>query len=212
MWGVDMDVNNRCVPGSVAAGSRFSNRNFRVPVFSIRGAGGFTLIEVMVTLAVSAVLMTLGVPLYHSLIDNSQLTTQVNSLSASLALARSAAIRQGSRGMICKSRDGISCTGKGNWSEGWIVFVDQDLSRQRDGNEPLLYAQESTDDRLEIRYRGFPTSNYVIYRSSGMAKMNGTFVFCVRGNPAQSKAVIVSWTGRPRISDTYRDGSALDCS
>ena len=210
-----MDVNNRCVPGQWMAGPRFSSDLASRPVCRphrcVRAVAGLTLIEILLALAVSAILLGLGIPAFSSLLGSSELTTRVNALSASLSLARSAAIREGSRGMVCQSRDGRRCSRGGDWSEGWIVFVDRNHNRQREDTEPLLHAQPATRDRVHIRFRGFPSRRYFIYRPDGMAKMNGTFILCVPGEPALARAVIVSWSGRPRISDRRADGRPLRC-
>ena len=172
---------------------------------------GLTLIEILLALAIGAALLALGVPAYTGLVGHSALTSRVNALSASLSLARSAAIREGSRGMVCQSRDGRRCSRRGDWSAGWIVFVDRNHNRQREDTEALLHAQPATGDRVRIRFRGFPSRRYFIYRPDGMAKMNGTFILCVPGEPTLVRAVIVSWSGRPRISDRRADGGPLTC-
>ena len=92
---------------------------------------GFTLIELMVTLAVAAILMTVGIPNLQDLIRNNRLTAATNAFVSSLNIARSEAIKQGRNATVCVSDTAIqnSCTGT-NWQKGWLVWVDSD----QDGN------------------------------------------------------------------------------
>jgi len=83
---------------------------------------GFTLIELMVTVAVVAILAAVAFPSLQETLRSNRVTAASNDLLASLALARSEAVR-GTRGAgICSSADGASCGG--NWNNGWIVWQD----------------------------------------------------------------------------------------
>jgi type IV fimbrial biogenesis protein FimT len=86
---------------------------------------GFTLVEMLVTVALVAILATVAVPSFAELIRSSRATTQANELIGALALARSEAITRAQPVAVCASRNGSSCTGAATWSEGWIVFVDR---------------------------------------------------------------------------------------
>jgi len=86
---------------------------------------GFTLIELMVTLSVAAVLLTVGVPSMREMIANNRLTAATNTFVSSLNIARSEAIKQGRNATMCVSDASPQdqCTG-GDWDKGWIVWVD----------------------------------------------------------------------------------------
>jgi type IV fimbrial biogenesis protein FimT len=86
---------------------------------------GFTLVELMVTLAVAAILLTVGVPSFRDLIYNNRLTAATNMFVSSINIARSEAIKQGRNATVCVSTDLATCTG-GNWNQGWVVWVDVD--------------------------------------------------------------------------------------
>jgi type IV fimbrial biogenesis protein FimT len=200
-----MDVSYDSVPGCSVAGLRFYSK-------SKKNARGLSLIELLVTLAVSSILFSLGVPALQTIVGSNRVTTQVNSLSGALALTRSEAIRQSVQAIICKSQDGQQCNSSGKWSDGWIVFVDTDWDLERDDTEPVLLAQERLPGQVTLTYNGFPTDNYIAYRPTGFAKMNGTFTFCSTGRTQIKRAVIVNWVGRPRISQIGPDGQALVCA
>ena len=83
--------------------------------------GGFTLFELMVTLAVAALILSLGVPGFRSFIQNNRATTHTNDLVTALNLGRSEATRRGASVLLCSSSDGATCSGSNDWSSGWIV-------------------------------------------------------------------------------------------
>ncbi|MBN1238033.1 MAG: GspH/FimT family pseudopilin [Gammaproteobacteria bacterium] len=83
---------------------------------------GFTLLELMVTLAVAGVLVTIGVPSFFDIVRNNRAATNANEMVTAFTLARSEAIRRGARIGVCSSADQANCGG--TWSDGWIVFVD----------------------------------------------------------------------------------------
>ncbi len=89
-----------------------------------RSVRGFSLIELVVTIAVLAILVTLATPSFTSLLNASRLTSQANELVASLQLARSEAVRRNSRVTLCRTTNGTSCAGvAGTWGR-WIAVVD----------------------------------------------------------------------------------------
>lgn len=90
---------------------------------AFRDSSGFTLLELLVTLAVAAIVLVAGVPSYFSIVQNNRAATQANELVTALSIARSEAVRRGARVGICQSDDGTTC-GSAGWEQGWIVFVD----------------------------------------------------------------------------------------
>ncbi len=91
---------------------------------------GFTLVELMITLAVVAILLTVGIPNFRDFIYDNRLTTQANKFVADTALARSAAVKYQRDAQICVSTSyntaTPACTGGTDWGTGWIVWVDKD--------------------------------------------------------------------------------------
>lgn len=84
--------------------------------------GGFTLLELMTALTVIGVLLTVGVPAFFDVVRNNRAAANANELVNALSIARSEAIRRGVRVSMCRSSDGLTCTG--TWSNGWIIFTD----------------------------------------------------------------------------------------
>lgn len=177
----------------------------------IHGQRAYSLFDALVTLVVFSTLTTLAVPAISHVIMTTRVTTQVNEMLAHLHLARSEAIKRGQRVLLCKSRDGIGCTSDSLWHEGWIVFVDQNKNHKVDADEQIIRVQQAlTGVTLQAGLSG-GGNNYLGYRPDGISGTNGTFTFCVPGAPDRARAIIVYWTGRPRISRISAEKSALAC-
>jgi len=117
-----------------------------------RRSVGFTLMELLVTTTIAAVLVSATVPPLLGMLRSTRLASQVNSFIGDLRYARSQAIRRQQVVSVCASADGVSCAGETNWQRGWIVFVDADGDGRREPGlaEPLLRAQPawSEDDKF----------------------------------------------------------------
>jgi type IV fimbrial biogenesis protein FimT len=85
-------------------------------------ASGFTLIELMVTLTVAAILLGIAVPAFRASLMNDRLLTQASQLSTALYLGRAEAVKQDTPVLVCASADGATCSGAGTWETGWIVL------------------------------------------------------------------------------------------
>jgi type IV fimbrial biogenesis protein FimT len=83
---------------------------------------GFTLLELLFTITIAAIILSFGVPGFMSFIDNNRAATHTNDLVAALNLARSESTRRRSPVTVCSSTDGASCAGSEDWSTGWIVL------------------------------------------------------------------------------------------
>lgn len=99
---------------------------------------GFTLTEMLVTLAVLAILLALAAPSYQRLVVDTRMTTQANELLTMMHFARSEAVKRNTVVSMCKSGNGTSCAGSGTWAQGWIVFVDSGTPGTVDGSDVVL--------------------------------------------------------------------------
>ena len=86
-----------------------------------RTSKGFTLLELIVTIAVAAIILSFGVPGFISIIQNNRAVAHTNDLVTGLNLARSEATRRSAVVTICSSTDGVTCSGSNDWSSGWVV-------------------------------------------------------------------------------------------
>ncbi|WP_308363766.1 MULTISPECIES: GspH/FimT family pseudopilin [unclassified Microbulbifer] len=88
----------------------------------LQGQGGFTLIELMVTIAVLAIVVTIAAPSFTTMIHNNQSVALGEELVTAINFARAEAVKRGDNVSICASSDGTTCGG--NWTQGWIVVAD----------------------------------------------------------------------------------------
>jgi type IV fimbrial biogenesis protein FimT len=90
-----------------------------------RTLAGFTLLELMVTLAVLAILTAIAVPAFQTLFERNRLTSATNDLLGTLLMARSNAVTRRVATRVCPSTNASTCaTGAVNWAGGWIVLED----------------------------------------------------------------------------------------
>ncbi|QOY63525.1 GspH/FimT family pseudopilin [Lysobacter sp. H21R4] len=87
-------------------------------------SGGFTLVELMVAIAIVAILAAIAFPSFQPTIRSNRLATATNQLTSSFSLARSEAIKNTRGGGVCSSANGTSCSGATDWSQGWLVWSD----------------------------------------------------------------------------------------
>lgn len=160
---------------------------------------GFTLIEMMMTIAIAAILVSLAVPSFQNLIVNNRLTTQANELVADLNVARSEAIKRGQRVSICPSNNATSCTAT-PWTDGRLIFVDGSTAGTVDGTDQILRSQPALTGNLSLASAGFGGAAYIQYVSSGTTGSAGTFTLCRSG--FVGRVISVSATGRPSTQAT----------
>jgi type IV fimbrial biogenesis protein FimT len=174
-----------------------------------RGRQGVTLVELIAALAIVAILTSVAVPSFSSLYHDAERTSAVNNLLHALFLARSESIKRHAVVSLCRSADSIACANaSAGWNVGWMVFVnlDRDDPPQRDAGEPVIAI-----------YKGWPagtiTSNRPAYsfRPVHQLLVNGTLLFCDREGGTAARAIIISPTGRPRVSRRDSDNQPLHC-
>jgi type IV fimbrial biogenesis protein FimT len=102
---------------------------------------GVTLIELMVTISIVAILLAIGVPSYKYVTVANRTSSEVNGLLGDMQYARSEAIKEGQAVVVCSSKDQATCAGSSSWATGWIVFSDLNGNGSYDAGEPVLRVQ-----------------------------------------------------------------------
>lgn len=98
---------------------------------------GFTLVELMITVAVLAVMLAIGFPSFQSVLRSNRIATATNEMIASMSLARSEAIKNTHGTGVCASTAGASCDGA-SWGDGWLVWDDTNGDGALDDGETVL--------------------------------------------------------------------------
>jgi type IV fimbrial biogenesis protein FimT len=170
---------------------------------------GYSLYELIMTLTLAGLILTLGLPSFGSLVADKRLRVETDALFHAVHLARKSSIVRRRVVSLCPSVDGQTCNPGYDWSEGWIMFanVDRDDPPQVDENETIL-RRHSVDTGVQIlaNRQGFTL------RSTHLRATNGTFVVCDRVDRARPRALVVSYTGRPRVARSDRRGNDYRCA
>lgn len=168
---------------------------------------GFTLIELMITLAVAAVVLGIALPSFTQMMRNNNSIAIGSELSAALNYARSEAVKRSKRVSICASSDGLSCLAANNWGQGWLVFVDNattDSAAAATVGTVLRYWDELPTNTNVSALKGASTNIvFLRYTSSGaVARAGGTdadarkFIVYVNGCKGKaSQEIVVGLSG-----------------
>ena len=170
---------------------------------------GYSLYELVMTLGLVALLSAIGVPSFAGLMADKYLRTEVNALFHAVYLARTESIARRRVVTICPSLDGQYCDAGNDWSKGWILFVNKGMKNPlvRDDNEVLLqHHQVSKSSQIMSNRKGYSL------RSTELRATNGTITFCDRTGRAESRALVISYTGRPRVTREDRAGNPYSCA
>ena len=164
---------------------------------------GFTLVELMVTVAIMAVLLTVGLPAFADALERQRLATSLHLLMADMAMARSSAIMRREPVVVCPGRADAGCADDSDWSHGWLVFRDPDGNRQPDAPGDLFRATDAPaggPDRLRLG----STRPLLRYQANGMAAHSNLSVNACSGGLLRGK-VVVNRLGRARSERPARE-------
>ncbi|MFZ2209111.1 MAG: GspH/FimT family pseudopilin [Porticoccaceae bacterium] len=168
---------------------------------------GFTLIELMVTIALLAILIAAVAPSFRGLLLDNQAATQANALVGSLMLARSEAIKRNVPVVVCRSNTGTTCAGA-EWEAGWLVWPDTDRDGVLDADDGDGIPEAGEEMILEVQAAlagGFDlsaTGSSVTYRPDGsIAGAADAFELVPPGADTDyGRCVALDATGRPKVT------------
>jgi len=168
----------------------------------------YTLYELLLTLGLAALVLAIGVPSFSATVARQRQSVEINALFHAVHLARKTSITRRRVVSICPSVDGRDCLDSRNWSNGWILFenTDRDSPPRVDAGESILHHHVVGDTvTIEANRKAFTL------RSTVLRATNGTLVVCDREGRTPARALVISFTGRPRVASERTSGEPFRC-
>lgn len=170
---------------------------------------GFTLLELLMTITIAALILALGLPSFGALKARNAQRVEINALFHAVHLARKGSIMRKQVVSLCPTTDGASCNPGRDWSGGFLVFEnsDRDEPPELDAGEILLYRHlASPTVKITANRRGFTL------RATFLRATNGTLVVCDRAGRVTPRALVISYTGRPRVAEWTTRRTRYSCA
>lgn len=192
--------------------------SFRPFVGNSGRSSGFTLIELMVTVVVAGILLTLAVPSMRTFIQNARIANQTNEFIADLNFARTEAIKRGANVTLCKSLNPTAATPDcaitgTDWAIGRIMFIDLPTGGVTNGDydagEELLRVREPLEGGNTLTVNDTSTGgpnaqNLLVYTRAGGTTLaiteTATFKLCDERGTAKGRAMAIGFRGKLTVS------------
>lgn len=175
----------------------------------LRRNRGYTLYELLVTIGIAALVLGLGLPSFGAMAARQKQRVELDSLFHAIHLARKESIVRRRVVSLCPSPDGRRCVPGRDWSGGFLMFenTDADEPPQLDDGEPVLLRHAAGPRvRITANRRGFTL------RGTHKRATNGTLVVCDEAGRIRPRALVISYTGRPRVATETTRGEAYACA
>ena len=171
---------------------------------------GFTLIELMIVLAIAALLFGVAVPAVSGGLEAARSLDARSSLLTSLTIASNKAALTGTRAVLCPSPNGSQCEDSADWSRGWIVFLDADGNREADSGDAILQQTPALAGKVRL-HSTIGRTRIVFQGNGGNAGSNVMFTLCDGRGVAQARALILNNQGRLREASASAAEIASTC-
>ncbi len=176
---------------------------------------GFTLAEMLVTVAVVGILSGLALPAFRTFVERNRSVVALNQLVGSLQGARHAAVSLRTTVTLCPSATDVDCGERDTWHLGTLIFADRNANGRREADEHVLRWLPGFDTGARIYWRSFRNRSYLQIRPTGLTDwQNGNLLYCPADGDAHfARQVIINAQARPRTApDANHDGIAEDAN
>lgn len=168
---------------------------------NMNNRSGFTLVELLIAIAIGAILLTIAIPGYQAFIQNNKIASATNKLSASINLARMEAVKRGVKVSVCPSANSSfsACGDNTQWSQGWIVYVDSDNNNAIETESDLVKIAQPISNDATIN----SSSAIISYDGTGFL-MAGTTSFSLTANGCtgnNARTINLAASGRVSVNE-----------
>jgi type IV fimbrial biogenesis protein FimT len=174
----------------------------------VTNSKGFTLLELIVIIAILAITMAIAAPGLSTMVSNNRISGNASDFVAALQFAKAEAVARVNPVTLCKSTNLTGCAGNGGWQQGWIVFSDDNGDAAVDDGEEVLLNHETLHPNITfIGTDG--VANAITIRPSGISSVTTieTLMICDdRGFDYGSRGILVTMTGRGSVMKASETG------
>jgi type IV fimbrial biogenesis protein FimT len=171
-------------------------------------ARGYTLYELLITLLLVALLSAIAIPSFSASLARQRQRAEIDALFHAVHVARKESIMRRRVVSICPSSDATTCGDGANWSNGWLMFENKDRDwppRLDEGEAILQHHTVGAETTMTANRPGFTL------RATFLRATNGTIIVCDRKSRIPARALVISYSGRPRVATKTTGGKPYNC-